>query len=124
MDCIYMNFHSLGKNIISIGGWFIQLENSTTEYYKGWTVFPEEYVKLEDIILTINDNTFFLKYPNWIIKISKWWWINNFFETVYVYSKEEFKELPHRMHEKINDQVITYLNHDSTYSASNLCNVK
>lgn len=68
--------------------------------------------------------TYFQKCPNGIIKISKWWWLNNFFEVVYLYSKDGFSVLPSRARGRINDHVILYHNYSDTYTTEDACQLK
>lgn len=106
-------------------GSIIQFKDSLDDYWKNDKIeYEDKYKYLLKKVSYIRWNTYFLICPNWIIKISKWWWLNHIFETVYLYSENWFAELPNRTKEKLNNNFITYFNYDSTYSASNLCNVK
>ena len=113
------------KDVVSIWGNMKCLEfiNSTPYYCQENIQYEQKYIDIMDTVAKIK-NTYFSKCPNGVIKISKVGWINRIFEVVYVYSKDGFPELPEYMKEKINNQFITYLNYDGTYSGSNVCRVK
>lgn len=113
------------KDVVSLG-WkmkCLELISSTPDYCQKNIQYEQKYIDIMNRAAEIK-NTYFLKCPDGIVKISKGGWINRIFEVVYVYSKDGFPVPPQYMKEKINNQVITYFNHDGTYSGSNACRVK
>lgn len=103
----------------------IQFTDSSDNYReKNGYEYEDKYNILLKKLENIDSTTYFKVCQNWYIKISKWWRLNNFFDIVYIYSKNWFQKKPELTDQIINDNFITYFNYDWTYSESNSCNVK
>lgn len=85
----------------------------------------EKYLGLIGKVSQLDDDASFSVCPGGIIKIEKWWLINNYYEVTYVYSVLGFKIIPSLMVAQINDKIIIHHNYEGhDYSADYYCRLQ